>query len=406
MKKLWKRIKAAVADNWRAGFVAVIAIALLGLLLVFRLTSLPGGLTDSEYQTLTLVQNDELSVEGLFRDPIFLPYYVGLYLMQVSSLDAHMSLRALSVLFGALGALGFYYVLKKWYSARIALIGSTLFVTSSWFLHSSRYTDTAVAYLLVPLLIACVVAIQEKSRARWILVLAVLLGLSIIYVPGLIWFVLPAVLLQRKTIVRSILLQPIWFRVLIVVLVLSMLSPIAASLIWPASGSALQNGLALLGLPTNLPNPLEFIKNIGRTLSDIFVYSRAGALFGPGHLPWLDACTTILAGLGAIQFVKHFRLDRTKLLVIVGIIGLLLIAAGGPVSVVLLLPFIYLLAVEGLKWLLDTWLSVFPRNPVARSFGVGVVIVLVITVSVYQTQKYFLAWGNAPETRGVFNKYP
>lgn len=407
MKKFWKQARAFVSDNWQIGLFSAVALAFVGFVLTYQLKTLVGGASAQEFGLTQLLANGQLSPEYILRNPTYLPHVLALYLAQLSPFHGLGTVRAIGVAFGFAGLAGFFYILRKWYSSRIALLGTLLFATSSWFLHTARYADPAASYLLVPLLIAGVIALQAKARAKWVLIAAVVLGLCLLYVPGLIWFIVPAVILQRRVILRSFGLQAIWLQVLLVLLAIFLLSPLVATLVWPSSGTTgLYNGLALLGLPTDFSTVTSFFKTAARTISDIFFYSKAGPLYGPGHLPWLDACTGILVAMGMYQFAKHFRLDRTRLLIIVGTVGLALIATGGPVPPVLLLPFIYLLAVEGLKWLLDTWLSVFPRNPVARGFGVTLAVLLVLTVGTYQLQKYFLAWGHAPETRAVFNKNP
>lgn len=405
MKKFWKRAKAYIADNWLVGIVSLLLTAGIVFALTHDLGSLVGSASQSEAAIGSVIQTNSLTPELVLRNPLHLPYMVMLYVLQASPFMSLAAVRAISVVFGLLGLVGFYYILKSWYSRRMALIGAALFVSSSWFLHTSRYADQASAYLLVPLLIAGVVALQRKARAPIVLIAVVILGMSMLYVPGLIWFLLPAVLLQRRVITKSFMLQPIWLRAILVIISILLLAPLAAMLVWPIrEADTLHNGLALLGLPASFDSLRSILSNVVHTFGDIFVYSTAGPVYGPGHLPWLDVCTGILVAMGAVQFGRHFGLDRTKLLVIIGIIGLLLIAIGGPVPIVLLLPFVYLLAVEGLRWLLDMWLGVFPRNPFARGFGVSLAVVLVCMIGAYQTQKYFQAWAHAPETRQVFNK--
>lgn len=408
MKKFWKQVRAFAADNWQVGLFTLLGVGALILVLTYQLATLVGGVSATEQSIGVVITSQALSPEYILRNPLQLPYLLAAYALQISPFMSAFALRLISVLFALAGAAGFFYVLRKWYSMRIALVGTALFVNSSWFLHTGRFADPAASYLLVPLLIAAVVALQAKARARWVLMAATILGLSMLYVPGLIWFLLPALLLQRRVIIGSLRLQPVWFRVILGIVSAILLSPLVATLVWPITGqtTALHNILGLLGLPTDVPSIGAFFSTAGRTISDIFFYSKAGPVYGPGHLPWLDACTGILIAVGIVQFVRHIRLDRTKMFFIVGVIGLALIATGGPVSAVLLLPFLYLIAVEGLKWLLDLWLSVFPRNPVARGFGVTLAVVLVCAVGTYQLQKYFLAWGHAPETRAVFNKTP
>ena len=287
----------------------------------------------------------------------------------------------------------------------MAVFGTALFATSSWFLHSARFASPEASYLLLPLLIAGMIYIQGKARAPMILLLVTILGMLTFYIPGLIWFLIPAIILQRKIILKSLKLQPLWFKIALGFVALLLLTPLVFMVAKPY-GDLVDNLLALLGLPQNFPSPMQKLKNIGHLLGNIFAYNTQGPLYVAGHLPLLEASTAALSLMGMYRFVVHFRLARTKLIAIVGIFGAILIALGGPVPLVLLLPFLYLLAVEGIKWLLELWLAVFPRNPFARSFGVSLVVLLVLGTGVYHVNRYYLAWGHATETRAVFNKVP
>lgn len=407
MKRGFKQARAFVLDNWQTGLVVLAGAGAIVFLLWLQIGSLVGGLSADEFALQQRVAHDEITVDWLLRNPLFLPYYLALFILQYTPFGGPTAIRSVGAVFGLAGALGFFYILHKWYSLRIALFGTALFATASWFLHSARYASPEASYLLLPLLIAAVIGLQAKARSQWTVLLVVLFGFMAFYIPGIIWFLLPAIILQRRTIALSLGLQSIWFNMLLALLSVIMLIPLAAMITLNLPDvAALHNALGLLGLPTSLPDPFEFIRSVGHSLSDIFFYSTAGPLYSPGHLPWLDVCTSALVLAGAVQFARHRKLDRSKLIGIVGLIGLLLASIGGPVGLVILLPFLYLLAAEGLKWLLDLWLSVFPRNPFARSFGVSVVIVLVAAVGIYQTSRYFLAWGQSPETHAVFNKRP
>jgi hypothetical protein len=191
----------------------------------------------------------------------------------------------------------------------------------------------------------------------------------------------------------------------IAVTAIVLLIPLVTMVVWPL-GENTRNILSIMGLPTHIPSLVDILKNIAHILGNIFVYNIQGPLYVPGHLPLLSAGTSALALIGLFQFIVHFRLARTQLIVLVGLLGTVLISFGGPVALVLLLPFLYLLVIEGLKWLLERWLQVFPRNPLARGFGVVIVVVFVCVTSFYHLNRYFLAWGHSPETRAVFNKVP
>jgi len=407
MKKLLKQARAFVLDNWQVGLLITLGIAATIGLLFIQLGSLVHGLSEQEFILQQQLANDSMTLQSVLEEPLFLPYKLALLLFQYLPFSGPTTLRSIGAIFGLMGALGFYYVLRKWYSLRIAVFGTALFVSASWFLHTARYASPEVSYLLLPLLIAAFVGLQRKARSELTVLLVLIFGFMAFYIPGVVWFLVPAVILQRRTIARSLGMQSTWFNVVVGLVSLVMLVPFATMIaLNTADTVALHNLLGLLGLPTYLPSVMDVLRNIVHGLGDIFVYNTAGPLYVPGHLPWLDAASVSLVLAGCIQFWRHRKLDRSKLIAIAGVSGLLLSSIGGPVSLVILLPFVYLLAVEGLRWLLDIWLSIFPRNPFARGFGVGVVVCMLLAIGFYQTSKYYLAWGQAPETQAVFNKLP
>lgn len=407
MKRQFKVVRAWLEDNWRLWAVILAGVGAVSLLLLFKLGSLVHGLSSSEYELQQAVAHDALSLETLLRNPLYLPYYLALYVIQLGPFHGPSAIRFAGAAFGLLGAIGFFYILRKWYTLRMAVFGTALFATSSWFLHTARFASPEASYLLLPLLIAGMVHIQAKARSNTVFLLVVILGLLCLYIPGLVWFLLPAAILERDIIIKSLKVQPIWFMALTGIVALLLIVPMFTMLVWPyVQGNATKHLLALIGLPSHFPTMVEMIKNAGHLVANIFAYNNQGPLYVPGHSPLLDASTGALVLVGLYRFLVHFKLDRTKLLAIVGVIGILLITTGGPVPLALLLPFVFILAVEGIKWLLDLWLTTFPKNPLARGFGIGIVIVLVLSTSLYHVNRYFLAWGHAPETRAVFNKLP
>lgn len=409
MKKTLKRARAYVLDNWLLGVVILGCSIVAGSLLALQLGSLTGGLSESEYYIQQLAAQDKVSLEAIIRAPIDLPYSLALYLLSLTPFTGPTGIRAISAVFGLLSVIGMFYIFKSWYTTRIAVLGTALYATTSWFLHTARFADPSVNYLLLPLLVAAMIALQVKQRSRIAISAVTIFGISALYIPGVIWFLLPAIYIKRRVLIKALRLQPIWYKISMSVTSLVMLTPLVVMLVKPIPGmaTAVQNLKVLLGLPeSGLQSPLDMFGTLKDELSDIFVYNTAGPIYAPGHLPWLDICTTVLVLLGVAQFVKHWRLDRSKLIGILLVLSFVLIAMGGAVSSVILLPFLFLLGVEGLRWLLSLWLEVFPRNPFARGFGLSVIIVIVLSVSVYQLNRYYLAWGQAPETHAVFDNTP
>lgn len=408
MQRKIKHIRAYVLDNWKVVLLATVTIGFLGLLLIFKLGNLVGGLSNSEYQLQQLIANDRLGLGTVARDALFLPYDFMLYLLQFTPFTGPTGIRIVGVLFGLLGAAGMFYIFRTWYTTRVAMLGTVLFATSSWFIHTARFADPAASYLLLPLLVAAMIALQSKVRSRLAITAVVIFGMAMMYLPGVVLFIIPALVIKRRVIFASLKAQPLWYKITLGFTSLIMLIPLVLTLIKPLPNvGTFTNVLSLIGLPgTNIHSLSSMITQLRDSLASIFVYSNAGALYTPGHMPWFDICSSVLAIIGAIQFARYWKLDRSKLIGIAALLSIILIALGGAVSNVILLPFLFLFVVEGLKWLLETWLEVFPKNPFARSFAIIVICVLTASIVSFHINKYYLAWGRAPETRQVFNNIP
>ncbi len=408
MQRKLKLLRAHIADNWKFSLIVLAVVVILSLLLTYKLGSLVGGLSQSEAEVKALLAGDNLHIGEVIREPLFLPYEGLQYLLQFTPFTGPAGIRSIGALFGLLSVMAMFYIFKKWYTLRIAALGSILYATTSWFLHTLRFANESASYLLLPLLVAAMIALQAKARSRLAMACALVFGLSALYISGVILFLLPAVIIKRKVIIKALRSQPLWYKLVIAGIGVLLLSPLAVMIAKPLPGSsALSNLAQLFGLPgEGLHSIKAMVFTLKDRLADIFVYNTSGPLFAPGHLPWFDICTAVLVAIGAVQFARYWRLDRSKLIAILGLLSLVLIALGGPVSSVILLPFLFLFAVEGLKWLLEIWLEIFPRNPFARGFAVSIICLLTFSVSFYQVNKYYFAWGKAPETRQVFNNHP
>lgn len=407
MTKSFKKFRAYLADNWRLGLLLSLALCTIAALLFYKLGSLLGGMSFSELLIQKQVAGSTISADSLIRDPLFLPYYLALYLAQFLPFSGPTTLRAVSAVFGFAGALGLFSILKRWYTNRIAIMGTALFATSSWFLFTARTVSPDSSYLLLPLLIAAAVGLRDKQRSKVAFLSILLLGGLLLYVPGVLWFMLFALIIQRKVIRRSFSVIPTWYTVSTLIVGVLLLVPLAVMIAWPPSDQdAAQNIVALLGLPSEIPNFSLILNNLTDVIGQIFLLNPNGPASAVGRLPWLDVGTSILFLIGSVKFAMHYKLDRSKLIVLTAGTAMVLLATGGPVGPIILLPLIYLLVSGGLQWVLDMWLEIFPRNPLARSFGVIMVTLLVFSICAYQAGRYFIAWSNVPETRAMYNKLP
>jgi hypothetical protein len=109
--------------------------------------------------------------------------------------------------------------------------------------------------------------------------------------------------------------------------------------------------------------------------------------------------------IGIYFYVRHIRNQRAQLLGIFALIGSLLVALLGAPAMSYIVPVAYLVVGTGLTYFLRRWLLVFPRNPIARSIGIGLVCLVVVVASVYHITSYFIAWRYSPATTAVFREH-
>jgi hypothetical protein len=150
----------------------------------------------------------------------------------------------------------------------------------------------------------------------------------------------------------------------------------------------------------------HIVKNLAASLSFIFFRTPEDPSRWLGTVPLLGAFVLVCLAAGGLFYASHLRAERTRLLISLGLISFLLLAAGGPVSRSLLVPLLYIVAFGGLAYLIHYWLTLFPRNVTARWLGISIICVAVGLTVTYNLRHYFVAWPHNPDTHAAFTYKP
>ncbi|HSX44059.1 MAG TPA: glycosyltransferase family 39 protein [Candidatus Saccharimonadales bacterium] len=375
--------------------MAEVSLSLLaiGSLLLYRLDSLVPNFSASEIVT----RISSSSLHAILHDPLFAPYKLLQYCLIRTGYLNVFAMRLVSVLFGAIAIYVMYYVLKKWHSHRVALMGTVLFATSSWFLHYARLATPSITYTLLLAALAYGTWIRHTRKPGIAVLIGTGLILSFIYIPGLIWFAVIGVIWQKQSVVRMCSKAP----KITVIAALSLLV-----LLVPLGYAVYQNTLllrSLAGLPQNTWPTLALVKNNAVTLADLlFFRGNKDAMVGLVGLAVFDVFALAMLVLGIYDYILMRKLDRIKMLGGTLLLGTILICLGGPVNSILLTPFMYVVIAAGVGWLLEQWFTVFPRNPLVRTIGLSLLLVAVGLSCWYQLNRYFVAWPHTKATKQVF----
>ncbi|HSX23794.1 MAG TPA: hypothetical protein VLE74_01710 [Candidatus Saccharimonadales bacterium] len=390
-----EKLKAWVFLMWRP-IVAFLAIGLvIGVIFGFRLGSLPPGTSRPEQAYLGSVASGRQLLDnplyGLHKVPVY-----ALFKLHAHSIAVY---RAVSVLFASLAAVSCFFILREWYSDRVAILGTWLFLTSAWILHIGRLALPDVIYLsILPFLWAAIWLYNTTLRKTALAVLSCMVAICF-YTPGFCFLVIMVAVWQHSLVWKELKQVPVWFRLVCALIILVLLIPLVRVGI-----KAPRELLAVGGLPAHVPHLTAILKNFWNIPAYLFLKGPSDPVRWLGRLPLLDIFSIAMLALGLYSTRYHLKLVRIKLLAGSTLLLVVLITLGGPVSITALLPVIYIFIAGGIAFMLQQWFSVFPYNPIARGIATTLMSITVLLVSYYHINHYFIAWPQTPATRASFRQ--
>src|SRR5690606_4368994 len=108
-------------------------------------------------------------------------------------------------------------------------------------------------------------------------------------------------------------------------------------------------GRVVAGLPADGSfSVVGALERLAQAPYNLFVHGPADPVIWLGRLPVLDAFSIVMLILGSYLYIRHRRLTRSKMVVAAIAAGMLLIALGGPTTLSIVIPFIYVLIAAGI----------------------------------------------------------
>ncbi|HEX4662207.1 MAG TPA: glycosyltransferase family 39 protein [Candidatus Saccharimonadales bacterium] len=389
-------IQQLVLYRYRYVIGYVLFIAILGVLLLCHLDSIPMGLSQHEIQsTLTSATVPVSSAAS----PIDLPYHLlqkaSLHLFGVSTIGIKLP----SVVIGLISGLGVLLLLGRWFRTNVAVLGSLLAITSSLFLISSRSGDATIMLIFWPvyiLLLATLVSQEVRLALLYKFLLAICVALSL-YTPLMLYPLVAAIIAMiihphLRYILRNNNLGQI---VLEFFLFLLSLAPLA----WLLYNHPLDITM-LFGVPNELPSLMTYARDIWAVLNNIANVTSPN--ISTIIVPAFSAGVLALVILGLIRTCLDHYATRSHFL-LVWLALLLPISVFNSQSLVLLyVPMILLLAI-GLETLIREWYKLFPRNPYARVGALLPLGLLMFSILGFNYTSYFYGFGSSPQAVSYFS---
>ncbi len=392
-----KKKRLSVKKLWRPVLFFILASSATLFALLYQLVLLAPALSPTEQTTLRSSSDWHFIITD--------PTHLVLKILQWTAHFAPMQhtilfARLPSVLLGILSVVLFTFIMYRWHGRRSMLFGFCIFICSAWVLHVTRFAGPDIEFLtgILALLAAHVgLADHEDSALMHFCWLAV--NVVLLFVPGFVWYVLLSAGLQPRVIANAWqTISLLWQKIALIALAcIGVAVPIVSivrtpALLWP-----------WLGLPAHLPSWRDLPAQFGHVLAAVAYQGPYNPELWLGRLPLLDIMLFAMLVAGIVFYGRHWRAARTRLLGGFLLVGIVLLGTGGAVSYSLLMPILYLIAVAGLTYIVHFWLKVFPRNPVARSAGIGLVACIVALSCTYSLWQYFVAWPHNPEAAAIYH---
>lgn len=378
---------------WRQALGYSLVVAVVIGVLWFQIGTIVPGFSAQELAARVSAD----SIHKLIDNPLFLPHKIVQYIFILLGQTGPFWMRTASAIFGVLIVVVFFDIARKWYSRRVAYMGSFLLLTSPWFLHFARLGTPEIMFACsIGLLWAGIrLRAHDAPRIRTVLVSLVIIG-GCLYVPGLPWLIVPLVIWQRKLVWREFSKVPRWVAALVVALAIIGLAPLLYGFVRQPILIA-----DWLLLPRDLAIKTWF-SNLWHLPIWVAIRGPKDPVYFLGRTPLVNALVLTMFVLGAYVLWHYRRLDRVRAIVVILVLAAILAVFNGPIVLAIALPAIFLVATSGIALLLQQWFTVFPRNPLARTVGITMVILIIGLAGFYNFRSYFVAWPHAPETKQVF----
>jgi hypothetical protein len=393
MRSRTNKLRALAATYWQPTVFYGMLIVFFGLLLWFRLAVLVGGYSGHELETAQI----STSLRHIIDNPINAPFTIVAYLFGLLHIgNSLFDVRAAATVYGLLTLTTFYWLVRLWHGERSAILGTVVFGCSAWFLHIARLGTPEVLLFILLTLAASSVWLKHTDN-RLILLGGFGLAATLLYIPGAIWLLVVGTIWQFKTVKHL-------FKEHLNIMAIGSLGFLALSgpLVW----AIYQNHVTakiMLGLPaTGWPDPVQSLQRLAHVPYNLLIRGPLDAEHWLGRLPFLDAFSIVMLIFGVYLYLRHWRLVRSKMVGAALVLGAVLIAVGGAVTISIVMPFVYVLIAAGIGFMLDRWQQVFPRNVIAQTVSIALISLAVIASSWYGLRHYFVAWPNAPATKQVF----
>ena len=390
-----REISGALKRLPRRSWISFILVfALIFVFFLWHLGNLTPGMSKAE---ISYAQNSQ-SWSNIVSHPLNAPHRL-FQLATFKLAPGHPSLfRLASVGFALVFCLAYYKMTRIWFGRVVGLLATLIFASLPLFVISARQAFPAILFFAPIVFISTYNWLLRSNGQRdWVWLIACAAAAVFLFTPGLPVWLAAAFIICRKQLSKTISGLSAWSLAGGSAMVALSLSAIS----WAAARDhqVIKN---VLLVPAHAPDWLAALKDAGWMVFSLFAKTGHADRLLVGRLPILNILLMALLVFGVYAMLGA---SRAKTIALGSGVIYAIVMAGLNNDIELLalgLPSVAIFIAAGLRYLYIEWRSVFPRNPVPRTFAV-VLITFVAATQVYFGLRYSLsAWPNTPATRSSY----
>lgn len=382
--------------SWSQENQIIMLFSVLGLALFFRLwqiTTIPGGFSNQELETVELLKKLNLNYLWLGQDYFHGAYiYLALIWTKIFGLTV-FNLRIFSAIIGSLTILLTYVFISKWFSQKIAIFTAFLFAISSFHITISRLILPEIMLPFILLLLFTLLTLAYRNKNIWLFGLSgFVLGVGFYTSPAFIF--VPILFLVSGT--YFFLKNKKFFTAYKMEVLVSGLGLLAALI--PFIAHLIRYPMVYFtnfGFNRSIS---QLVMNIGQIPELLFIRTQPNFFINIGTEPLLDSFIFVTGTVGF--FFALFSIARRKYFFLIFWLLFFSVYAAlkrgvDIIDLIGILPVMYTFSALILDYILDKWFETFPLNKKARLLVVAIISIFFAMSTLYNFDRYFVAYKNS-----------
>jgi len=381
----------------RLSLRAIVPFILVGtgsfMIFAWKLSTLTPGLSKDEVSQ----RSASSSIKAIFSNPVNAPHkLLQHFFMKLE--PGHIGyLRLPSVICALIICFCFFKLASGWFGRIIGLFASLIFATLPLLVILARQATPEILFFSPVIFIWLTMWLTKPDSRKSVAWIILLLSFSLlVYTPGVLLWGLAGLAIARKRIIQAVSLVPRWISALGLLLVLSNI----AALIY--SGLKHHGVLKSIVLIPSNTGALSLFKNIGWMILSLFIRTGTNSPFVLARIPILNI---LLLGLLVFGVYAMQGVAKLKAFSLAGSIIFGVIFAGLNNNIAILafgLPAAGMFIAAGLRYLYIEWRSIFPRNPVPKTFALAFIAAVTLSQLYFGLRYSLIAWPHSQQTRSVY----